>query len=462
MQERFVRITRIELENFKNVKHGSINFCNYKSAINLGITEQTDIMAIYGQNGSGKTAMVEAIQLLKCIMSGKTIDKEHYHLLQEGCSTSMSVEFLVIVGNITQRVTYSFTIDYTPPVFDDDNEASAYLYVEKLGFRTRNSNGKWDTVKKISVEHDEDESLSLPRNKIPNEALVELKLLKKYAKRDKKSFFFDDDARNLLESNKYDYINLDIMEELVKFARVNLFVVTVEQLGLINVGSFAPFYFRMESDRSIRSGGIPIELFKESKVPLSYFNLVERIKDQINCVLDSIIPGLQISIEARDANSSDGREFKGIKFKANRYGKSFDLKYESEGIKRIISIMSVLVAMMNNPNVCLVIDEFDSGVFEYLLGQLLNVINDSMKGQLIFTSHNLHALEVLPKEKVVFSTADSMNRYNTLKKFGATNNLRDFYLRAVYLGTQDIKLCDSTNLTAIKKAFRKAGRLYGE
>lgn len=50
----------------------------------------------------------------------------------------------------------------------------------------------------------------------------------------------------------------------------------------------------------------------------------------------------------------------------------------------------------------LVIDELDSGVFEYLLGELLSVFSDGGKGQLIFTSHNLRALEMLNKQSIYF------------------------------------------------------------
>ena len=39
------------------------------------------------------------------------------------------------------------------------------------------------------------------------------------------------------------------------------------------------------------------------------------------------------------------------------------------------------------------IDELDSGIYEYLLGECLEVMQDKAKGQLIFTSHNLRPLE---------------------------------------------------------------------
>ena len=33
--------------------------------------------------------------------------------------------------------------------------------------------------------------------------------------------------------------------------------------------------------------------------------------------------------------------------------------------------------MYNNPSVCVVIDELDAGVFEYLLGEILQIISEN-------------------------------------------------------------------------------------
>ena len=55
-------------------------------------------------------------------------------------------------------------------------------------------------------------------------------------------------------------------------------------------------------------------------------------------------------------------------------------------------------------------DELDAGISEVLLGTLLHTIEETGKGQLIFTSHNLRPLEVLSKDNIVFTTTNPSNR----------------------------------------------------
>ena len=99
------------------------------------------------------------------------------------------------------------------------------------------------------------------------------------------------------------------------------------------------------------------------------------------------------------------------------------LKYESEGIKKITSILHLLVAAYNNPSITLAIDELDSGIYEYLLGELLRIMQNSGNGQLIFTSHNLYPLETLESNSIVFTTTNSNARYCNIF---STKNIIDF------------------------------------
>ena len=87
------------------------------------------------------------------------------------------------------------------------------------------------------------------------------------------------------------------------------------------------------------------------------------------------------------------------------------LLYESAGIKKLISICSNLVACYNRESYCLVVDELDSGIYEYLLGECLEVMQDKAKGQLIFTSHNLRPLEILENDSLLYTTVNPENCY---------------------------------------------------
>ena len=133
------------------------------------------------------------------------------------------------------------------------------------------------------------------------------------------------------------------------------------------------------------------------------------------------------------------------------------VRYESDGIKKIIAVLHLLIAMFNYKSMTVLIDELDSGIFEYLLGEILEIIEQRGQGQLIFTSHNLRPLEVLNKENLVFTTTNPKKRYIKLKNIKTNNNLRDFYYRDLILGGQDEVLYDRTNSAKITRAFRKAG-----
>ena len=55
MNNTFVRLNGLTIENFKNVKNGQLSFANPRKAY------RTSVLGLYGQNGSGKTALIDAI-----------------------------------------------------------------------------------------------------------------------------------------------------------------------------------------------------------------------------------------------------------------------------------------------------------------------------------------------------------------------------------------------------------------
>ena len=182
----------------------------------------------------------------------------------------------------------------------------------------------------------------------------------------------------------------------------------------------------------------------------------------MNIVLQQIIPGLTIDVRELGnqllPNSIQGCQ---IEFVSQKNSKEIPLRYESEGIKKIISILQLLICVYNQSSITVAIDELDSGVFEYLLGELLRIISEKGKGQLIFTSHNLRPLETLDRGFIAFTTTNPQNRYIRLNNLKTNNNLRDFYYRDIVLGERKESVYERTNNSEIALAFREAGDYHG-
>ena len=66
-----VRIKKVILKDFKSVGYGEITFnCGRQF---IPYNTESDILGIYGQNGSGKTSFIEALAILQELMAGATV-----------------------------------------------------------------------------------------------------------------------------------------------------------------------------------------------------------------------------------------------------------------------------------------------------------------------------------------------------------------------------------------------------
>ncbi|UTW70223.1 hypothetical protein KHA80_06295 [Anaerobacillus sp. HL2] len=91
------------------------------------------------------------------------------------------------------------------------------------------------------------------------------------------------------------------------------------------------------------------------------------------------------------------------------------------------------------------------------MGEILEILDEGGRGQLLFTSLNLQILEVLSVSNMWFTIANEKERYIQLKGVKQLSNTRDIYLRAVQLGGQNEELYKETDSYNIKTSFRKAG-----
>lgn len=462
MKDTVVRILDISLKNFKNVKKGSIKFKNYNNVKRDLPIEKGDIIGVYGQNGSGKTALVEALNIFKNCITGAKINKKAADLISVD-ESSFTMEIILYIESSLQK----YLVNYEIEIRRDQNDNGVMVSKEKLSYSTYEE--KWKTkVKLIEYSYD-DSDLIKPQHRYKHlikdkNSILRLSVAKELSRKMATSFLFSKETKEVFELDEAENHDLNtILKSIDHFGRFNLYVFTNEQLGIINMSQLQPFYFRLKENGSVISGGVKVKLFETSTIPDKVYYVIEKVIEQANIVLATIIPGLSLEIFVHDKQFLKENEA-GVQIEliSVRDQKKISLRNESDGIKKIISILSAIIAMYNQRNICLVVDELDSGVFEYLLGEILEVLGRGTQGQLIFTSHNLRALEKLDKESIVFTTANPMCRYIRLENVKSNNNLRDFYLRGISLGGQRETIYEETNTFEIEYAFKQAGRVSNE
>lgn len=464
-----VRIIKTELFNFKNVEHGEIRYMNYSSVEKDAKIEKNDIVGIYGQNGSGKTAMVEAFDVLKYILSGREIPYEHYEGLLDARNLSrLLVSFYIESENVKYKAEYEAALS------PDYKERKINLHSEKLRYWRRGATWKAERdLEFFNPYYDpnsilENVSVEISSDHIKNlgdiRAVQGLQNLAVYCAQKGISLFFNDLMVNKI-SEISDGITIEeetlysVLLGLHDFGHLYFQVVKVSQLADVNMSMILPMNIHRETDHFIMQGCLPLVMNGHGKISENLYKQLKGAIGAINIALKAIIPNLRIELRTvREELNENGENMVLVEVYSVRDNKEFLTKYESEGIKRIISLLNYLVSLYNYPEICLVVDELDSGIFEYLLGEVLGVLNEEAKGQLIFTSHNLRAFEKLNIKNIICSTTNPKNRYIRLVGKEKNHNPRDFYIRTITVGGQKEELYDEADLQSIGYAFRRAGQ----
>lgn len=471
-----VRIAAIDIHNFKNVGCGSVTFGNNKKRY------QASLLGLYGQNGSGKTALIDSIELLQHILCGREVPSRFVDYISVDADyASFAFEFQIKLPEGTESLSYEFSIKGVED--EEDQNINSTPSSTKKRILVFNEVIKCLILserksKKGRLIDTSGQEAFIPKTKrillagSDIDVLTSLLVAKKMSASTSRSYIFSklflDIIRNKVrndqnegrlsqELNQY----YQMIEALVDYGNHGLFVVNARDTGLISLNAL-PFVFKYEEGNIGAQGKImlpleePVVIFEEQKA------LLEKIILNMNIVLKQIIPGLTISLMNHGSQIlPDGQSGAKIQLMSQKNKRTIPLKYESEGIKKIISVLQLLIVVYNQESITVAIDELDAGVFEYLLGELMRIISEKGKGQLIFTSHNLRPLETLDRGFIAFTTTNPHHRYVRMTGVKENNNLRDFYYRDIMLGEQDEELYETTKNSEIALAFREAGAYLG-
>lgn len=466
MNNTTVRIASIEIKNFKNVGYGRLDFENSQKR------NRASVLGLYGQNGSGKTALIDALELLRLSLSGRSIPSYYadYVNVNSNCAT---IKYSFIISN--EKANYVSSASYElslrreldrtehnteQPTADDSYKAALFDEVLSCSYECGNNKARFSKV--IDTRTAEDVVFA-PASKLCSivgknrENLTGLLVAKRLAYATSRSFIFSRELLDVIRKNCKEKSHLILLESLVSFGNFELFVINTKNTGLISMNAL-PLAFAYAENGEASIGNILLNLNEPTVVPEDALNVVHKVIGLMNVVLQQLIPGLTISVKELGTQLyQNGTPGYSIQLMSDKNSREIPLRYESEGIKKLISVLQLLIAAYNNPSMTVAVDELDSGVFEYLLGEILRIIAERGKGQLIFTSHNLRPLETLDKSFIAFTTTNPQNRYIRLLNVKTTNNLRDFYYRDIVLGEQSEPVYEPTNNSEIAMAFSEAG-----
>ena len=129
MMQKNVRLCSAELFDYKNVAHGKIEM---PSAAKRDFScDRAEILGIYGQNGSGKTTVIEALSLAKFLLSGEALPQDAADdIAKNADAAACALSFFIGDENEGVIAEYFFLMRRA-----DSVEQRVYIAEEKLSYR---------------------------------------------------------------------------------------------------------------------------------------------------------------------------------------------------------------------------------------------------------------------------------------------------------------------------------------
>ena len=456
-----VRLEYITLKDFKNVRYGTIPM----PSIVTKERHSADMVGIYGQNGSGKTAVIEALEFIDKMMTGETLPTYTKDLINiDSKASTIEVSYGLYDEDLENKLD---EVHYKVALSNASGEIM--IQSEEIDIREKKEDGGFRKIRTL-VAYDGETMELKPREAFKKllktsralelDILVALRLCQKNTT---SVLFSNDGILPLLENVEDEYAEKlrEILGLLHQYAVSSFVVISSREFG---VDSDFKLPITYQSRRETESTKLlMLDIGKPDILSREEADDLKHMIEKMNTVLKTIVPHLTLGLyEAGEELTREGVKGVRVELVSYKNGKSIPIRYESEGIIKIISILNVLMSVYNDADMCLVIDEFDASIFEYLLGELVQVFSRGAQGQMIFTSHNLRILEMISKDSVVFSTANPENRYIRLSNIRDTNNLRDVYIRNLLLGGGKENIYEETDAYEIGRALRKAWRQDGK
>lgn len=453
-------IRKIILDNFKSFAHVEFDLSKEKSAKNMGI--------IYGENGSGKTNIIEAVDLLKESVTALTTyikvfsniaeleknpdikDIKFFNaVLKSQFNNLMFKDFLKEVKTIgsDENMKMEFEICYEDKIFNYIMEFSNEAIIrECLKYPIKKSMA---TVFEVTKSGKDDIIIKA------NDMLFKDKEYKKEIKRIANQYW-----------GNYTLIAILFNESISKNKS---FLGKAVDIGIIDfIDSIYNITVIVNDKNSVR-GMVAVStlssMLKGGDIITNKSEFEEYYKPVIegcNVLFKELYSDVNRIYYTTEQTEEDEVKVN-LYFEKNIGGKlrAVPFNWESNGTKRIVYFFPAILMAIKGESVW--IDEMDLGIHDIIIRNILKAISGKIKGQLIITTHNTTLLEFvsdgsIPKESIYILDSDykSEKRINCINEYSikSTNNVRNMYLRGEFGG---ISFSDYIDVDYIIEVANAAG-----
>lgn len=293
-----IRIQRASIRNFRNVESGEIRFpCNYSEDI---FAPKADVLGIYGQNGSGKTTFIDALEILKTLLSGQKVGAELSDCISYGQEKAeLQFEFSILKLN-EGNVVYKRRLIYSTVLSKDAIDETVKCAT------TRTDSAKTAWMKPIfECTHQSEDAVFSPQVRLEslfgskqNAKINELRVIKLLCQKEHRSFLFSPEFLKMLHDVAQEHDEkVEPLFELSNFANTSFFVILNRNNGLISLDAAIPVNFRTET----AGGTFALPIDQPVTIPNRFLEIIQQVIATISTVLCEIVPGAQLSlVELRD------------------------------------------------------------------------------------------------------------------------------------------------------------------
>ncbi|WP_261809800.1 AAA family ATPase [Levilactobacillus humaensis] len=410
-------ISGIYIKNFKSYLESYIDLHKTKSIAK-------EMVAIYGENGSGKTNIVETLEILRLSID-TVIQSKMLTSMQAHAQDNISIDELrqTVKGSSLSRLLqethtidssdntllhFEFIIDKVEGYYEIEYDSKERLVHEELYFT---GNKRRTTLISISDKQSTLNKSFFKRKKVRDDLQENIEKLWG-------THTFLAILRDYLTQINHDYLSRSFATSILKVMNElgSISLLTDDVTGFFPPKSLLP---------DVRQGTISINDSEK----------IDRTSDALSEYLRNMYSDINGAYYQRDVTDNKINYELILQKEIGDEVRDIPIHLESKGTKKILELFPLFMNLFDGRIV--VIDEIDSGIHDILIEGILSDMQHNFPGQLIFTTHDTLLMKMLPASSVfVISTSGHASKeiYPISEYTETNNNPTNQYLHGEFSG----------------------------